>query len=246
MAGDWHPIRADLSSDFAVLKIARTLGIDRWSVVGRLSDIWGWVGSQSLTGVDVPLDSEMLDERVSCQGFAAAMRAVGWLAGRDGALIFPKWERYNSMNAKARALEAEAKRLRRGGKMSDNPHDESSDNPSDDASGDCPTNGGRNVGLQKSTSTNPPNPPAAQGGNGQKPMSDRRNRSTARRVRAREVIDGRLKTLRNEWDDIMHPGGSACAVVPKDGTSKAQRLQAMTAEIDSLERERKELQECST
>jgi hypothetical protein len=149
MAGDWIKIRLDLHQDFAVLQMARRLGVDRWAIVGRLSDIWGWIGSHTEDGVGVPLDSEMLDEHVSCPGFAEALRAVGWLSGRDGALTFPKWERHNSMSAKARALEAEAKRLRRAGRESDTGSDGLSDVASGIPSDKCPTNGAENVGPEK-------------------------------------------------------------------------------------------------
>ena len=113
MAADWIKLREDLKDDFAVARMARDLGIDRWSVVGRLSDIWAWVGRQTADGQGLPLDSAMIDERVACAGFAKAMQSVNWLLGEEGAFIFPKWDRHNSNSAKARALETEAKRIRR-------------------------------------------------------------------------------------------------------------------------------------
>jgi hypothetical protein len=110
----WIKVRADLTSDPKVLKMARLLSDNKWTIVGRLADVWGWVGSHTTTGTGVELDESMIDDRVGLPGFAAAMRAVGWLEGADGALVFPRWDRHNSNSAKARALEAEAKRLRRG------------------------------------------------------------------------------------------------------------------------------------
>lgn len=239
MAGDWIKMRHALTYDPAVVALAAQVNLDEFGIVGRLHAVWSWLDQHSEDGTNVRISSAFLDRLTACPGFADALRAVGWLSGRDSALTFPGYTEHNGETAKHRASEAKRKAEQR----------EAAARP-DTARDVCPACDGTSVphvaGPEKRREdTNPPSPPAPQGGNGQKPMSDRRNRSTARRVRAREVIDGRLKTLRNEWDDIMHPGGSACAVVPKDGTSKAQRLQAMTAEIDSLERERKELQECS-
>ena len=109
----WIKLRTDLFDDPAVLRMSDKLGLGVYDVVGRLSDIWGWIGRHSTDGTAVPLRDTMIDAHIGREGFAAAMRAVGWLDGADGALSFPRWERHNSFDAKARVLEAEAKRLRR-------------------------------------------------------------------------------------------------------------------------------------
>lgn len=157
---DWIKLRTNLHHDFDVLKITRILSdicpTNVWEVVGRLSEFWGWIGSHSADGHDIPLTHAEIDAHISRPGFAAALAAVGWLSGRDGALEVPKWERHNGASAKARALESEAKRLRRG--LSDNMSDK------------CPTKKGRNVRPdkrreeKKGTHTPPAPAPPVEGG----------------------------------------------------------------------------------
>lgn len=106
-------IRKGISSDPDVLQISMMTGLDEFGVVGRLSDIWDWVDSHSTDGIGLTASDAWIDRRVGCDGFAAAMRAVNWLSGESGCLTFPQWDRHNSNTAKARALESEAKRLRR-------------------------------------------------------------------------------------------------------------------------------------
>lgn len=139
-------MRSNLHTDPAVFEIASRVGQNRWEVVGRLSALWAWADGHSADGQHLRVSSVALDSLVETPGFADAMRAVGWLSGRDGDLCFPKWERHNGASAKARALEAEAKRLRR---MSGNLLDT------------CPTESGQNVGPEKrrgerSINTKPP------------------------------------------------------------------------------------------
>jgi len=128
----WIKLRKGLRDDPDVIAIADKIDLDEFAVVGRLSDVWDWVDSNSADGTGLTVSDKWIDRRVSCQGFAEAMRSVGWLTGTDRNLTFPHWDRHNSNTAKARALEAEAKRLRRAGQL----EDEESD--------DCPTNEGRN------------------------------------------------------------------------------------------------------
>jgi hypothetical protein len=54
-----------------------------------------------------------LDRLVTCPGFAISMRKVGWLEGRENALLFPNFARHNGQTAKNRALtQNRMKRLR--------------------------------------------------------------------------------------------------------------------------------------
>jgi hypothetical protein len=115
VAAQFIKIRKGIVSDPDVIQMADLLDLDEFAIVGRLSDIWDWVDSNSADGIGLTASDKWLDRRVQCPGFAAAMRAVGWLAGESGSLTFPHWDRHNSNTAKARALEAEAKRLRRAG-----------------------------------------------------------------------------------------------------------------------------------
>lgn len=135
MAGDWIKIEHALPQKTEVFGIARRVGQSRAEVVGRLVTFWSWADENSVDGNNLTLTSQEVDEIVGLPGFAAAMRAEGWLGGRDNSLQLPNWQRHNGNSAKARALEKEAKRLRR---------------LSDDPSEDCPTKPAENVGLEKS------------------------------------------------------------------------------------------------
>lgn len=113
MAGDWIKMRTNLDTDPAVVRIASALKCDRFAVVGRLHRIWSWANEHLSDGDDVPVDAAFLDHLVECSGFAAAMRDVEWLSGRDGSLCFPCFERHNGESAKKRAQDAVRKRRSR-------------------------------------------------------------------------------------------------------------------------------------
>lgn len=120
MPANWIKIETHLPSKPEVLKLSRVVGQNRYEVSGRLMVVWAWFDQITASGQLCGVSLADIDEIAGCQGFAAAMLQVGWLAGEDGAMQVPNWERHNGNSAKARALEAEAKRLRR---MSDNVSD---------------------------------------------------------------------------------------------------------------------------
>lgn len=109
----WIKMRTSLNTDPAVVRIATAQKLDRWSVIGRLHTIWSWAGEHSADGQDMPIDDDFIDELAGNEGFAAAMRRVGWLTGDEGSLCFPRFDRHNGESAKARAIDAERKRLSR-------------------------------------------------------------------------------------------------------------------------------------
>lgn len=106
MAGDWIPMRCDLPEDPAVISIAATLGVDEFAVVGRLHRLWAWANKHTTTGNAHGVTSEWVDRYLSTPGFAAAMHSAGWLRIRSGGIDFPNFDRWNSQNAKQRALTA--------------------------------------------------------------------------------------------------------------------------------------------
>lgn len=116
-------MRTDLLEDPDVVSISTAVGMDEYSVVGRLLKLWGWVSQHTTDGRNVRVTDQFLDRFVNCSGFCSALRTCNWLSGSDLALTFPKFDRHNSNTAKARALEAEAKKIRRDdsdvGQMSD-------------------------------------------------------------------------------------------------------------------------------
>lgn len=120
MAGDWIKIRADLSEDVDVLRLSDILGTDDPTTVGLLVLFWSWVDRQTTNGEGIKVSRERLDKLVGRHGFSDGMLIIGWLGGECGNLYVPNFERHNGNSAKARALESEAKRLRRmSDKLSD-------------------------------------------------------------------------------------------------------------------------------
>lgn len=106
MAGDWIKMRCNLDTDPAVFQLAALLKMDELGVVGRLWKVWSWTDQHCANGNDVAVTGVTLDRLTATPGFAEAMRKVGWLAGRDGALTFPHFDRHNGQTAKNRGLTA--------------------------------------------------------------------------------------------------------------------------------------------
>lgn len=113
MAGDWIKIRSNIKDDPDVVVMAGRLESDEFSVVGRLHAVWAWLDQHSEDGTNVRITSAYLDRLTACSGFADAMRAVGWLDGRDGLLVFPNFGRHNGESAKHRATETKRKSKQR-------------------------------------------------------------------------------------------------------------------------------------
>jgi 5-methylcytosine-specific restriction endonuclease McrA len=116
MNGLWIKMRADLSEDPSVIGIASAVGIDEFSVVGRLHAIWSWANCQTKEGVVKGISELWIDKLVALPGFAKAMEKVGWLDISTDGISFPKFENHNSLTAKTRAETAarvKAHRLKR-------------------------------------------------------------------------------------------------------------------------------------
>jgi hypothetical protein len=139
MTGNWIKIRVDLITDPDVMRLSDILGIDDPTAVGHLVAFWAWVDKQTTDGTGIAITSPRLDRLIGRPGFADAMRQIGWLSGRDGSLFLPRFERHNGNSAKARAMESEAKRLRRL----------DTKGVSDKLSDICPTKTGQIVGPEK-------------------------------------------------------------------------------------------------
>lgn len=100
---DWIKMRTDLREDPAVYKLAAALRLDRDSVVGKLHAFWSWWDANSRDGRVDGAVTVMSDELARCDGFGAAMLAVGWLAEDAKGLTMPHFERHNGRAAKERA-----------------------------------------------------------------------------------------------------------------------------------------------
>ena len=79
MAGEWIKMRRDLSSDPAVIRIRRAVGLDVDTVVGKLHRLWSWADVHTIDGTAEGLDLEWIDETAAAPGFGAAMVAAGAL-----------------------------------------------------------------------------------------------------------------------------------------------------------------------
>ena len=138
MAGDWIKVEKTTLDKPEVWELAEKLGMsDPDYVLGKLMRFWMWVDGITEDG-QIKTSYAFIDRLVHCSGFARALAMIGWLEGRDGLLSIPNYDRHNSRPAKARALEAEAKSLRRKenknvGQMSDT----------------CPTKTAENVRPEK-------------------------------------------------------------------------------------------------
>ena len=108
-----------LDTDPAVYEMAASLEIGELDVVGRLWKVWSWADQHSADGNAVRVTGVTLDRLTATPGFADAMRKVGWLEGRDGALTFPHFERHNGQTAKQRALTANRVAKHRNGNVTD-------------------------------------------------------------------------------------------------------------------------------
>lgn len=113
MAGDWIKMRSNIVEDPAVIGIASALGIDEFSVVGRLHLLWAWADSQSRDGHASSVTEKWIDRKVQFAGFAAAMVSAGWLTIEAGGVEFPNFDRHNGETAKQRGLAANRKSKQR-------------------------------------------------------------------------------------------------------------------------------------
>lgn len=118
---DWIKMRKELATDPAVSQIAAQCRLHALHVTGALYVVWCWADSNTTDGFVRGATAALVDRIAGRKGFAAAMAAAGWLfldatdvAGAVG-VRFPNWERHNSSSAKARAGEAERKRVERAG-----------------------------------------------------------------------------------------------------------------------------------
>lgn len=93
--------------------MADRLKLDRFSVAGRLMDVWTWADQNTTDGHARGVTKKVVDDCASQKGFADAMVFVGWLQVKKSGIVFPRWGRHCSKSAKERALAMERKRRQR-------------------------------------------------------------------------------------------------------------------------------------
>ena len=95
--------------------MAEMLKIDPDAVFGKLVRVWFWFDEQTENGnapnVTASALARIIDSRVGVEGFAKAMRSVGWLSG----ISMPNFDRHNGKSAKNRALTANRMERHRNG-----------------------------------------------------------------------------------------------------------------------------------
>lgn len=113
MAGDWIKMRTDLFTHPKVVRITSALKADRLRTVGGLMSVWCLFDAHSIDGQLEGYDCATVDEMIGWQGFAEAMKAVGWLEETPEGLALPEFETHNGQSAKRRAQDADRKRADR-------------------------------------------------------------------------------------------------------------------------------------
>ena len=109
MADFWIKIEKSTPDKPEIFEIAEILGIDPDAVLGKLIRVWAWMDSNSANGHIKSVTNVLVDRVSMSQGFADAMKTVGWLG--DG--MIPNFDRHLGESAKKRAKDAERKRLSR-------------------------------------------------------------------------------------------------------------------------------------
>ncbi len=109
----WIKIRTNLATDPAVAAIGMRLKMHPRQVVGCLVALWCWADPLTADGWVPHATAKLVDDVAGKRGFADAMALVEWLGIEAGGVRFPRWDRHNGQSAKARAGEAERKRMQR-------------------------------------------------------------------------------------------------------------------------------------
>jgi hypothetical protein len=116
MAGDWIKMRVDLKDDPAVFMLADMLGVDEFSVVGRLHCFWVWADKHAVDGRVDGATTRIVDRVSATDGFAASMQKVGWLVVDESGISIPNFDRHNGESAKERGLKNARQARWRAGK----------------------------------------------------------------------------------------------------------------------------------
>lgn len=120
MAGDWIKMRMDLLTHPKVVRMASALKADNLRTIGGLMSVWCLFDVHSEDGRLDGYTLETIDAHLRWEGFAAAMKSVGWLDDSDSeGLLLPRFDSHNGQSAKRRAQDADRKREDRKASASD-------------------------------------------------------------------------------------------------------------------------------
>jgi len=185
MAGDWIKMRADLAEDPAVIAIGAKLGMDEFSVVGRLQCLWSWADGQSRDGHASGVTQQWVDRKVQRDGFAQAMCDVGWLSVDNSGITIPNFDHHNGDTAKTRALGTKRKQKERAAPPG---HANVSDSVRDSSRSERDKSETREEKRREEKEI-PPNPPQAGGDGGGEGQSPTKAGAVCKAIKARGVPD---------------------------------------------------------
>jgi hypothetical protein len=103
MAGDWIKLEHATPDKPEIVNMSSILKMDQDAVFGKCVRLWIWADQQTVDGNALSVTEPFIDRLTFCPGFAAALRHVGWLSGREGRLMIPNFDRHNGQTAKNRA-----------------------------------------------------------------------------------------------------------------------------------------------
>lgn len=116
-AGDYIPIRNNISQDPRVLAVAINLKVDVDTIVGKLHRVWTIASENSVDGTLRVMSHQLFDSIMRLDGLAKEMMSIGWLAlDEKRGLYCPNFEQWQESTSLKRAKEREKKRRQRMGK----------------------------------------------------------------------------------------------------------------------------------
>lgn len=116
MAGDWIKVQTCTPDKPEVFKMARCLGIERDTVVGKLVRFWSWLDQVCVDGYVDGLSSQDVDGIVGQADFSTALIEVNWVEfdlndhGQEIGFSVMNFENHNGKSSKNRALKTERQR----------------------------------------------------------------------------------------------------------------------------------------
>lgn len=111
MAGDWIKWEKGLERKPEIVRIARSLDRSVIEAAGSCMLVWSWADGNTTDGVVAGMTAADVSTVVGIHGIGEAMASVGWLVESESGLQFPNYVRHNGQTSKARALDANRKRV---------------------------------------------------------------------------------------------------------------------------------------
>ena len=106
MAGDWIKLEKCSPNKPEVMRLARMWGVPQDQAFGALMRFWIWIDDACVDGRVDGVASHEVDDMMHFPGFAAGLKAVGWLHVDEAkpSLSIPNFGKHNEETSKKRAL----------------------------------------------------------------------------------------------------------------------------------------------